>query len=95
MTVAKLDALLAEGKRVVTGLLHHGPVSRPSGGGHYMLVYGKEANGYPLHDPYGEMDLVNGGYLNANGKAQLYSRERFAARWCVENDHSGYALWVA
>lgn len=94
MSLEELDDLLDAGKRVATGLLHHGTNLAPTGGGHYILPYAREKGGYRVHDPYGEMDLVRGGYISTNGRSLLYSRENFARRWCVENPHSGYALWV-
>ena len=43
------------------GFLHHGSVSAPTGGGHYILAIGlhRHSSNRP---PYGELDVVNGGY---------------------------------
>jgi hypothetical protein len=72
------------GKGFIAGLLHHGPVTAPSGGGHYVLIYGYTATAWMVHDPYGELDLVNGGWANraiGSGKAVTYSFKNFNARW--------------
>ena len=69
-------AEIKAGLPVAIGLLHHGPVTAPSGGGHYIAVYGFDADGWIVNDPYGELDLVNGGWANqtpGSGKAQHYS----------------------
>lgn len=80
-----IDAHLAQGIPVPIGILHHGPVAAPRGGGHWILIIGRLADGsrYYVHDPYGDLDLVNGGYLSSNGKALLYSRRNLGPRWRV------------
>ena len=57
-----LNQQLAKGYPVPVGWLHHGHVSRPTGGGHWSLVIGADAQNLWVHDPAGEADLVNGGY---------------------------------
>ena len=51
---------IESGRPVPCGWLHHGPVSSPSGGGHYSVVIGfsdKDRVWY-VHDPNGEANLV-------------------------------------
>lgn len=50
------------GKPVPAGFLHHGPVSSPSGGGHWLCIIGYDNTGYWVNDPWGECDLLNGTY---------------------------------
>ena len=47
-------------KPVPVGFLHHGPVSQPSGGGHWLCIIGYDDKGYWVNDPWGEMSLVSG-----------------------------------
>ena len=46
------------GRPAPVGFLHHGPVSAPSGGGHYVLAIGYSETHLICHDPYGELDNV-------------------------------------
>jgi hypothetical protein len=57
-------------------------------------VIGKAKNGYLVHDPYGELDLKNGGYLHSDGRARLYSKERLGRRWMVDGPSTGWGIWV-
>ena len=90
LTWADIDAQLDKGKFIPIGVLHHGPASAPSGGGHWLGIKGRVTkNGklfYIVNDPYGEMDLVNGGYNtgNTNGSSLLYSKENLDKRWRVK-----------
>lgn len=64
------------------GWLHRGPVSSPSGGGHWSLVIGcNPGKGQLLmHDPNGEAVLVWGGYVSTaigSGQAQRYSEHNW------------------
>lgn len=79
------------------GWLHKGPVSAPTGGGHWSLVIGWDAvhRKFLMHDPNGEADLINGGYVTTaigSGKAQRYSERNWGRRWLVEGAGSGW--WI-
>ncbi|MFG6098908.1 C39 family peptidase [Leptothoe sp. ISB3NOV94-8A] len=83
----ELDA----GRPVVLGVLHKGPVSSPRGGGHMILAVGYDDSGMFIHDPYGEMDLVNGGYPGStDGSYRHYSYKNLGARFEVEGPGSGW-----
>ena len=76
------------------------PSLRPSGGGHYILAIGYTDTHLIAHDPYGELDVVNGGYPKTGGtygKEIHYSWKNWAPRWSVANDHDGWGLdiWKA
>lgn len=93
-----LDHRLEQGLWTVIGVLHHGPVSKPSGGGHYIFPYARTATGYMCHDPFGELDLLNGGWANAapgSGLSVQYSRSNLGPRWMVEGAGSGWGLLIA
>jgi hypothetical protein len=97
-TDGTLNDLISQLERRIpcpVGWLHHGPVSSPSGGGHWSLVIGWDASKRDLlmHDPNGEADLLRGGYLNrSNGAGLRYSAENFLPRWLVDGAGSGW--WI-
>ena len=79
------------------GWLHKGPASSPTGGGHWSLVIGWDPDTRQLlmHDPNGEADLVNGGYVSTalgSGKALRYSERNWGQRWQVEGNGTGW--WI-
>jgi len=83
------DDLLDEidaGRPCAIGILHHGPVSAPSGGGHYITVRGYSDLHCLVHDPYGELDL-NSGVWEAtgpdDGKDESYSWKNLLPRWDI------------
>lgn len=91
-TPAKLKAEIDAGRPVAVGWLHHGPASSPSGGGHWTVVIGYDANGWIMHDPNGEANLAGGGYTsNRNGKALHYSAANWNPRW-MPNGEGGWFL---
>ena len=63
--IEQLIAQLRLGFPIPAGWLHHGPVSAPSGGGHWSLVVGWDpaTRQVIMHDSYGEARLVWGGYV--------------------------------
>ena len=94
-TRAKLVELLDRGIPVGTGILHHGQVSSPSGGGHWMLIVGHDDNGVIALDPYGELNVSNGTWAQtgAGGDHVHYSWRNWLPRWEVAGG-DGYMLWV-
>lgn len=86
---------LSKGIPVPLGILHHGPVSAPRGGGHWILVIGVdlESKQYIIHDPYGDLDLIHGGYNGSTNGARLrYSFRNLEPRWMVEGQGTGWGL---
>lgn len=79
---------------VPMGILHRGPVTAPSGGGHWICAIGYSADGAAIivHDPFGELDLVSGSYVNNWGARLRYSKEHLGPRWMVEGLGSGWAI---
>jgi len=82
-TVAALRREIDEGRPVAVGWLHKGPVSAPSGDGHWSVIIGVDEKGNWIHnDPNGEASLVGGGYTtNRNGAGVVYSRKNWEPRW--------------
>lgn len=87
-------ALLEKGIPVPMGILHKGPVSKPTGGGHWICCVGVTSDRKKLwvHDPYGELDLVSGTYGKTDGEYLLYSVKNLAPRWLVEGADSGWLV---
>jgi hypothetical protein len=90
---------LAKGIPVPVGILHHGPGSAPSGGGHWLIIIGKEPDikapggcWYAVHDPFGELRNSDGVYISTNGNKLRYSKQMLSQRWTVEGDASGWAI---
>lgn len=84
-TVAMLQQEIDAGRPVAVGWLCDGPVSAPSGGGHWIVVIGYDDTGFFVNDPYGNCDLVNGGYLSHHDGAGLhYSFLNWVPRWRVD-----------
>lgn len=80
------------GKPVPTGFLHHGSVKNPVGGGHYLCIIGYNSEGYWVHDPWGNCNLIDGTYDSTNGKKLHYSYKNFEPRWLVEGSKSGWCI---
>lgn len=84
---------LGKGIPVPCGFLHHGTPSNPTGGGHWLTVIGIDAqNNVTVNDPWGEMAVAAGTYLNSNGAGLTYSARNWGPRWLVEGPHSGWAI---
>jgi len=85
---------LKAGYPVAVGILHKGHVSNPVGGGHWMLLIGDDGEHGIFHDPYGEMDNVNGGYVKvgSGGKSVKYTWHNWLKRWEVEGKGTGWFM---
>ncbi len=60
-----------------------GPTPEP-GGGHWSVIIGYDATGFFINDPYGNGDLLKGGYLSHHDGAGLhYSFLHWLPRWQV------------
>ena len=90
-----IESQINKGIPVPVGILHHGHVSAPKGGGHWVCIigYDKAAGQYIVHDPYGELDLINGGYYGStNGASMRYSYANFNKRWMPEGMGTGWGI---
>lgn len=81
---------------VPVGILHHGPASAPSGGGHWICVIGYDdaKGGFIVHDPWGEIDNASGTYPSTDGASKHYSYKLFDSRWTVAGNSDGWAVLV-
>jgi hypothetical protein len=81
-TAATLETEIKARRPVAVGWLHRGPVSAPTGGGHWSVVVGMDPRRWLIHDPYGEPDLIGGGHLpDTSGRGVWVNRSNFGARW--------------
>jgi hypothetical protein len=83
---------IAKGIPVPVGFLHHGHVSKPGGGGHWICAIGYTPDALIVHDPFGDCDLVAGIYTNNWGARLRYSHKNFGPRWMVEGPGTGWAI---
>ena len=75
-----------KGLPVVAGFLHHGTVTKPTGGGHYLVITGYSKTHWLVQDPYGEVDLINGTWVSTSsvaGKNAKYSFKNFNPRFLI------------
>jgi GH24 family phage-related lysozyme (muramidase) len=79
------------------GILHHGPLNAPSGGGHWILItgYDDSTQKFTVNDPWGEIDKKNGTYISTDGYAKQYSYGLIRSRWLIEGDGSGWYIDLA
>jgi hypothetical protein len=80
------------GKPVPAGFLHHGPVSAPTGSGHWLDIIGYDAKGYWVNDPWGEMNLASGTYGSTVGSKIHYSYANWEPRWMVDGPSTGWCI---
>ncbi len=86
-----LEYYLNAGFPVMTGQLHHGYWKTPNPTkSHWTICVGwtPENDSFVFHDPAGNMDVQNGGYLNNHGKYRKYPWAEWSHRWMADN--SGY-----
>jgi len=90
-----LIKLLDKGYPVPIGILHKGTIFSPSGGGHWITLIGYDSKYFIVHDPFGELDLINGGYPKTgptDGKCVRYTRQNLMKRWLIASKNDGW-LW--
>lgn len=87
-----IEDQINQGIPVPLGFLHNGPATHPGGGGHWLCCVGYTEGTLVVMDPFGDCNLVLGGYINSNGKLLHYSRLNFGPRWEVEGTGSGWAI---
>lgn len=78
---------------LAVGWIHRGAVNHldPNCVGHWGLIYAADQTHLMLHDPQGEPDLVNGGFVPGKaGAAVRCTRARFAKRWEVRRVAAGW-----
>jgi hypothetical protein len=78
---------------VGAGFNHHGPLNATRGG-HWILIIGYNDTHIICHDPYGELDVVNGGYPRPGigGKSVRYTWKNWLKRWQPEGPGHGWMM---
>ena len=85
--------ILDQGCPVPIGILHKGPLSSPTGGGHWITLIGYDDENFHVHDPFGELDLHAGQYFKTgpnDGSHQNYSRKNLMKRWLIASNSDGW-----
>jgi len=85
-----------KGKPVAVGILHHGSVSAPNGGGHFIVITGYSDSYWLVQDPYGDLDLINGVWENqapGAGRNKHYSFKNLDPRLFYGGGASGWG-WI-
>lgn len=93
---AELCRLLDDGEDIPIGVLHRGTNTSPTGGGHWLDVIGHDKTHFWVHDPFGEMDLVRGGFVATgpdDGRNQRYSKLNLMRRWLIRSKSDGW-MWI-
>ena len=88
---------LAAGFPSAIGILHHGSVSQPSGGGHYIVFHGTSGDDHAvISDPYGELNYVTGQWEKTgqqDGKRLTVSWKNLLPRWDLNNGTNDGWYW--
>lgn len=92
-SIDTLLKILDAGYPLPIGILHKGNISSPSGGGHWICAIGYDDDNFYVNDPFGELDLINGGYPYAgptDGKRKKYSKKNLMKRWLISSSSDGW-----
>lgn len=91
-TWSDIERQIGRSVPVPCGFLHHGTSVKPEGGGHWLTVIGFTKTAVIVNDPFGELDVVHGGYISSKGAGLAYSRKNWGPRWMVEGPGTGWAI---
>jgi GH24 family phage-related lysozyme (muramidase) len=84
------------GMPVVAGVYQRGPLSDLESRGHYVVISGYDKTHWLVQDPYGELDLINGGWKSTGaniGNNIRYSFEEFNPRCFYGGGANGWC-WL-
>lgn len=96
---ATVDALLRDGIPVPMAIAHHGHASNPdTERWHWILCRGicenPQSKAHIYNDPYGELDVLNGGYRMGDGSSMQYSDRNLGPRWMTDGPNRGWYIKV-
>ena len=90
--------LLSNKTPVPVGVLHKGHVNSAYGGGHWICLTGVDDTHFWVNDPFGEMDVVGGGYISNGpdaGNQVRYSRKNLMKRWLINGSGTdGWGMFI-
>ena len=95
---ALIENEIRNNRPVACGWLHHGTAKKPTGGGHWGVICGFTPTHFVVHDPFGEGNMVAGGYVNntqVGGRNIRYSKKNWLPRWEVDGKNTGWAILVS
>ena len=79
------------------GILHHGGINNPTGGGHYIVFHGTSGDDHAIiSDPYGELNYVTGQWDKTgeqDGKRLTVSWKNLLPRWDLNNGANDGWYW--
>jgi len=94
---ALLENEIRNNRPVAVGWLHHGAVSKPTGGGHWTCCIGFTADSFIFNDPNGEADMLQGGYISTSplkGTGVKYNKVNWLKRWECDGQNTGWAILI-
>jgi hypothetical protein len=95
MSESELIAQLDKRIPVPIGVLHRGPITAPTGGGHWVCLTGYDSTHFWCHDPYGRMNIDRGGYIARgpnDGNNVRYTRQGLLRRWLIASKSDGWGM---
>jgi hypothetical protein len=91
LSIKDMESALSKGIPMPIGVLHHGTIAAPCGGGHIVIAVGQCQGGIICNDPYGE----GFDYLKTNGKGVVYPiNPTMNSRWLVGDPNGGWGRVV-
>lgn len=82
-----LEYFLSKGHPVMTGQLHHFSYEHPDPArSHWTICIGwtPDNDSFVFHDPAGQMNVKNGGYVSNEGAYRKYAWELWKRRWMAD-----------
>lgn len=90
LSIEDVKEEIDQNRPVVLGIYHKGHVSS-CGGGHMIVAVGYDETSLTIHDPYGELDVVNGDYPGSqNGAYVRYSFKNLRPRFEADGPGTGW-----
>ena len=87
---------IKRGLPVIASIISKKHISNPAGGAHYVVITGYGKDYWLVQDPFGELDLINGGWRDRGadaGKNIKYNFEHFNRRLFLAGGATGWC-WM-
>ena len=89
-----IEREIRNGRPVLVGWLHQGPIEKPEGFGHWSVIVGYNRDEFIMHDPAGEPNMLEGGHVRGGGRDFRVNRKQFLDRWQIEGKATGWMILV-